>query len=181
MSPDLMNEAGRRLDLAVAARDVATDNCYSLATLSFDETCLAKEAVAALDATSTQDQYTAYAQQRVQCDNRGQKNDASCYGQRSDAAAIAARVGSSAFSQQQELSAAGSRSGGNSGGNTGIIVGAVVGGIIAIAVVAFFVTRRNNGPAAAKQQDRSVVAFNNPLYVLRTTYWRCHVSLRNVS
>eukprot|EP00730_Choanoeca_flexa_P002447 TRINITY_DN11055_c0_g1_i2.p1 TRINITY_DN11055_c0_g1~~TRINITY_DN11055_c0_g1_i2.p1 ORF type:complete len:854 (+),score=302.59 TRINITY_DN11055_c0_g1_i2:175-2562(+) len=166
MSDALKMEVNRRIDTRVSARSVFTDTCLSIETMTFNEQCLAVEAVSNVSPSAGQPAFVDYIRNRVKCDARGPMPNGDCYGPNPDADAIAQRVGADAFAQAQDNTrTAGSSGSDDSGNNVGIIAGAAAGGVVLIAAVAFVLLRRRGGnPAAAKQQDRSVVAFNNPLY-----------------
>ena len=142
----------------------------------------------------TADAIKAFVRDIIKCDYRGEKSGgSSCWGAFSDADNKANNVGQTAFLQAQASVAAatttttttttpaatadgqaarGTASSSSSNSNTGIIVAAVCAAVVILAILAFVAMRKKNSGGAAttttasepKQKDRTMVAFQNPMY-----------------
>jgi len=168
------------LAVAYQAHEIAFERCFDRTTSrwAWDQMCLANliaQQYASTDAT--QSQVIDVAKTYVKCDLAGTANDGSCNeGEAADYESLATLVGEAAYLLIEESrsgndndDASGGSTGQSSGSssnssNLGIIVGAVVAGVVLITLLAFVIVRRRRKPALNVKQDRSAVAFENPMY-----------------
>jgi hypothetical protein len=136
---------------------IVTHECFDLST-GWSESCLVTYGNKWLkDNNSNKERLTAHLNELLECTYLGRGQDGECYEESDEADTLVANTVSATTLPASEESSSASM--------LPIIAGAAAGVVVlAVIIIVVMVRRRKQGGSGKKADDRTVVAFENPMY-----------------